>query len=227
VTSDRILIVGCGRVGAELATQLATQGHQVTILDRTVRSFRRLPDHPNITKLEGMGFDPDTLKEAHIDDAYGLAAVTSGDNTNILTARIAREVFGVPNVVARIYDPRRAVVYQRLGISTVATVTWTTGQAIRRLFPETTPTDWTDTTGTVSVMEVSLPTSLAGVQLSTLNLDNSIKFAALLRGSSARLIERELIAQEGDRAIGYLHRFPKGIQIPMPCLWNTILSTRH
>lgn len=201
MTSDRILVVGCGRVGAELATQLATQGHQVTILDRTARSFRRLADHPNITKLEGMGFDPEILKEAHIEDAYGLAAVTSGDNTNILSARIAREVFGVPNVVARIYDPRRAVVYQRLGIATVATVTWTTGQAIRRLFPENTPVDWTDQSGTVSLMEVSLPSSLAGVPLATLNVGNSVKFAALLRGSATKLVERELIAQEGDRAL--------------------------
>jgi trk system potassium uptake protein TrkA len=160
-----------------------------------------LAEHPNITRLEGMGFDPEILKEAKIEGAYGLAAVTSGDNTNILSARIAREVFNVPNVVARIYDPRRAVVYQRLGIATVATVTWTTEQAIRRLFPEKTPTDWTDASGTVSVMEVSLPSSLAGVQLASLNVDNAVKFAAILRGTSARLIERELIAQEGDRAI--------------------------
>jgi trk system potassium uptake protein TrkA len=201
VTSDRILVVGCGRVGAELATRLATQGLQVTILDRNARAFRRLAEHPNITRLEGMGFDPEILKEAKIEGAYGLAAVTSGDNTNILSARIAREVFNVPNVVARIYDPRRAVVYQRLGIATVATVTWTTEQAIRRLFPEKTPTDWTDASGTVSVMEVSLPSSLAGVQLASLNVDNAVKFAAILRGTSARLIERELIAQEGDRAI--------------------------
>ncbi|MCI2975653.1 MAG: TrkA family potassium uptake protein [Ferrimicrobium sp.] len=201
MTSDRILVVGCGRVGAELATRLATQGLQVTILDRNARAFRRLAEHPNITRLEGMGFDPEILKEAKIEGAYGLAAVTSGDNTNILSARIAREVFNVPNVVARIYDPRRAVVYQRLGIATVATVTWTTEQAIRRLFPEKTPTDWTDASGTVSVMEVSLPSSLAGVQLASLNVDNAVKFAAILRGTSARLIERELIAQEGDRAI--------------------------
>jgi len=201
VTSDRILVVGCGRVGAELATRLATQGLRVTILDRNARAFRRLAEHPNITRLEGMGFDPEILKEAKIEGAYGLAAVTSGDNTNILSARIAREVFNVPNVVARIYDPRRAVVYQRLGIATVATVTWTTEQAIRRLFPEKTPTDWTDASGTVSVMEVSLPSSLAGVQLASLNVDNAVKFAAILRGTSARLIERELIAQEGDRAI--------------------------
>lgn len=201
MTSDRILVVGCGRVGAELATRLATQGLQVTILDRNARAFRRLAEHPNITRLEGMGFDPEILKEAKIEGAYGLAAVTSGDNTNILSARIAREVFNVPNVVARIYDPRRAVVYQRLGIATVATVTWTTEQAIRRLFPEKTPTDWTDASGTVSVMEVSLPSSLAGVQLASLNVDNAVKFAAILRGSSVRLIERELIAQEGDRAI--------------------------
>ena len=201
MTSDRILVVGCGRVGAELATRLATQGLRVTILDRNARAFRRLAEHPNITRLEGMGFDPEILKEAKIEGAYGLAAVTSGDNTNILSARIAREVFNVPNVVARIYDPRRAVVYQRLGIATVATVTWTTEQAIRRLFPEKTPTDWTDASGTVSVMEVSLPSSLAGVQLASLNVDNAVKFAAILRGTSARLIERELIAQEGDRAI--------------------------
>ena len=116
-------------------------------MDKSSRAFRRLKgwDGPRIV---GSGFDRDDLEKAGAVHADALAAVTSGDNTNILTVRIARETYKIPNVVARIYDPRRAEIYQRLGIPTVATVTWTIDQVRRRLLPDEDVGDWSDPTGT-------------------------------------------------------------------------------
>src|SRR3954447_272586 len=156
------IVVGCGRVGSELAIALDRAGHSVAVIDKNRNAFRRLPEKWNGRTVYGFGFDRDHLEKAGIREAGALAAVTSGDNSNVLTARIARETFQIPNVVARIYDPRRAVIYQRLGIPTVATVTWTTDQVMRRLFPETSVTEWTDATGEVSMVERSLPDSWAG-----------------------------------------------------------------
>src|SRR5438874_3654666 len=132
-----VVVVGCGRVGSELAVTLESEGHSVAVVDKNRNAFRRLPERFQGRQVLGFGFDRDHLEQAGIREAEALAAVTSGDNSNILTARIARETFEIPHVVARIYDPRRAVIYQRLGIPTVATVTWTTDQVMRRLFPET------------------------------------------------------------------------------------------
>src|SRR5437867_6753597 len=142
-----VIVVGCGRVGSELAAELETQGHTVAVIDKNRNAFRRLPERFTGRAVLGFGFDRDHLEQAGVREAGALAAVTSGDNSNVLTARIARETYQIPNVVARIYDPRRAVIYQRLGIPTVATVTWTTDQVLRRLFPEKTVTDWTDPSG--------------------------------------------------------------------------------
>ncbi|HEX6235605.1 MAG TPA: NAD-binding protein, partial [Acidimicrobiales bacterium] len=110
-----VVVVGCGRVGSELALRLTSSGHTVALVDKRVASFRRLPDDFPGTLVEGLGFDRHHLEEAGIRKAGALAAVTSGDNSNILSARVARETFGVPHVVARIYDPARAEIYERLG----------------------------------------------------------------------------------------------------------------
>ena len=131
-----IVIVGCGRVGSGLGMGLVEQGHSVAIIDRNAKAFRRLPPDWAGTTVVGSGFDRGDLDRAGAGEATSLAAVTSGDNSNILTARIARETYEIPNVVARIYDPRRAQIYLRLGIPTVATVSWTIDQVRRRLVPE-------------------------------------------------------------------------------------------
>src|SRR4051812_11474942 len=137
-------------------------------------------------------------REAGVREAGALAAVTSGDNSNVLSARIARETFGVPNVVARIYDPRRAVIYQRLGIPTVATVTWTTDQVQRRLFPDTSVTDWADPSGELVLVERSLPDAWAGRRLADLVADSSYRITAVTRAGRARLVESDMVGQEGD-----------------------------
>ena len=156
-----VIVVGCGRVGSGLAISLSAEGHSVAILDKSAKAFRRLKewDGPCIV---GSGFDRDDLEKAGALEADALAAVTSGDNTNILTVRIARETYKIPNVVARIYDPRRAEIYQRLGIPTVATVTWTIDQVRRRLLPDEDVGDWSDATGRLTLVDRSLPEDWAG-----------------------------------------------------------------
>ena len=139
-----IVIVGCGRVGSGLGMGLVEQGHSVAIIDRNAKAFRRLPADWAGTTVVGSGFDREDLDRAGAGEAKSLAAVTSGDNSNILTARIARETYEIPNVVARIYDPRRAQIYLRLGIPTVATVSWTIDQVRRRLVPNEVESEWTD-----------------------------------------------------------------------------------
>jgi trk system potassium uptake protein TrkA len=201
-----VIIVGCGRVGSELGVRLLGEGHTVAIIDRNSRAFRRLPDGWGGQTVVGFGFDRDHLTEAGVDRADAVAAVTSGDNTNILTARIARETFGIQNVVARIYDPRRALIYQRLGISTVATVTWTTDQVARRLFPERSSSAWTDPSGEVSMVERAIPPIWAGQPLSGLIALGRYQPVLVTRGGQARLFTPDLVGQEGDVLLFAVHR---------------------
>jgi trk system potassium uptake protein TrkA len=193
-----IVIVGCGRVGSGLGVGLAAQDHTVAIIDRNPKAFRRLPaDWPGTTVV-GSGFDRDDLDRARATEATALAAVTSGDNSNILTARIARETYEIPNVVARIYDPRRAQIYLRLGIPTVATVSWTIDQVRRRLIPGEVESDWSDPTGTLSLVERELPERWAGKQLADLNRPGEVTVVAVTRAGVPRLDFEELVGQDGD-----------------------------
>jgi trk system potassium uptake protein TrkA len=193
-----VIVVGCGRVGSELAINLDKEGHSVAVIDKNRNSFRRLPERWSGRAVHGFGFDRDHLEQAGIREAQALAAVTSGDNSNVLTARIARETFQIPHVVARIYDPRRAVIYRKLGIATVATVTWTTEQVTRRLFPAETHTDWTDAGGQVSLVERDLPPAWAGQKLAQLDQAGAYRLVAVSRGGAAQLTSPGLVGQEND-----------------------------
>jgi trk system potassium uptake protein TrkA len=194
----RVIVVGCGRVGGELAVRLEREGHEVAVLDKNPNAFRRLPEHWTGEKFVGFGFDRDDLTRAGVQRAGALAAVTSGDNSNILTARIARETFDVPSVVARIYDPRRAAIYQRLGIPTVATVSWTVDQVVRRLLPDELITAWTDPSGGVNLVEHLLPDALCGKNMSELADGDRFRPVMVTRGGQARIIGPGMIGQEGD-----------------------------
>lgn len=193
-----VLVVGCGRVGSELAVRLVNEGHDAVILDKNQHAFRRLPEDWGGEAIVGYGIDRDDLERASIRAADAVAAVTSGDNTNILVARIARENFEVANVVARIYDPRRAVIYQRLGIPTVATVSWTVDQVVRRLLPDEIVTAWTDPTGGVSLIERDLPDAFAGRPLSAVTEPGRFAPVLVTRAGRARLASQETVGQDGD-----------------------------
>jgi trk system potassium uptake protein TrkA len=193
-----VVVVGCGRVGSELAGTLEKDGHSVAVVDKNESAFSRLPHGFGGTTVVGFGFDRDHLLEAGIDRAGALAAVTNGDNSNILTARIARENFGIERVVARIYDPRRALIYQRLGIPTVATVSWATDQVLRRLMPGEVKADWSDPSGKICVVERGLPAGWAGKKLSGLNEPGRFWLTAVTRLGTARVVDVGVVGQEGD-----------------------------
>jgi trk system potassium uptake protein TrkA len=194
-----VIVVGCGRVGSGLAIALDRDGHEVAIIDKNWDAFRKyLPSDWKGRAVHGFGFDRDHLEEAGVKEAGALAAVTSGDNSNILSARIARETYEVPRVVARIYDPRRAVIYQRLGIPTVATVTWTIDQVMRRLFEDSSVTEWAEPTGQIVLIERALPSSWAGRSLAALSANASFRLVSLTRAGQAHLASDILVGQDGD-----------------------------
>jgi trk system potassium uptake protein len=192
------VIMGCGRVGAALSHSLERHGHTVAVIDQSPEAFRRLGSQFQGTTVEGIGFDRETLREAGIEEAYAFAAVSSGDNSNILAARVARETFGVQNVVARIYDPRRAEVYQRLGIPTVATVRWTADQMLRRLLPSGAAPEFTDTSGVVQLAEVTVHRAWVGQPLQTLEEAAGARIGFLTRLGEGILPTPQTVMQEGD-----------------------------
>ncbi len=193
-----VIVVGCGRVGGELAVQLEAQGSSVSVIDKDRRAFQRyLPEKWTGRAVLGNGFDRDHLEQAGIKEADALAACTGGDNTNIVCARVARETYEVSNVVARIQDPRRAIIYQRLGIPTVAQVAWTTDQVLRRLQPAGRTVDWTDPTGAIRLVEAALPDAWAGQRLKALEAE-AWRVVLVQRGGASQLVTDDLVGQEGD-----------------------------
>lgn len=190
--------MGCGRVGSTLAMILESQSHTVAVVDSSDAAFRRLGHGFAGRTVTGIGFDRDTLREAGIEQAQAFAAVSSGDNSNILAARVARETFGVDNVVARIYDPGRAEVYQRLGIPTVATVRWTADQMIRRLLPHGAEPEWRDPSGTVRLAEVPVHTAWVGERVSRLEHASGGRVAFLTRLGEGLLPVEDTVLQDGD-----------------------------
>ncbi len=192
------MIMGCGRVGSTLAHILEDNGHSIAIIDRDPQAFRRLRAGFRGRRVTGIGFDRDVLTEAGIESASAYVAVSSGDNSNIISARVARETFGIDNVVARIYDPRRAEVYQRLGIPTVATVRWTADQILRRLLPEGTEPLWRDPTGTVVLAEVTVNPAWIGTRVVDLEDRARARAAFINRMGEAVVITGSTVVQEGD-----------------------------
>jgi trk/ktr system potassium uptake protein len=194
-----VIVVGCGRLGSELAIDLDRAGHSVAIIDKSRRGFQRyLPERWSGRAVLGFGFDRDALEQADITRADAVAAVTGGDNSNIMTARIARETYEIANVVARIQDPRRAAIYQRLGIATVASVAWATDQVMRRLLPDVRPSEWTDATGNVSLLEQVLPATWAGHKLAGIDEGDRFRVVAVTRAGTVHLATPDLVGQEGD-----------------------------
>jgi trk/ktr system potassium uptake protein len=192
-----IIVVGCGRVGSELAMELSEEGHSVVVIDKNRDNLRRLT-HFHGKTIVGSGFDRDVLFQAEATTADALAAVTSGDNTNILCARIARDHYNIKNVVARIYDPARADIYMKLGIPTVATSLWTTQQVKRWMLPSDDAIEWTDTGNTMHLVERIVPDALAGKPITNFNIGENVRLVGLIRGGQGRVDIEGLFAQEDD-----------------------------
>jgi trk system potassium uptake protein TrkA len=193
-----VIVVGCGRVGSGIARILEESGHSVAVIDKEPRAFRLLPTGFTGKTIVGIGFDRDRLREAGIEDADALAAVAYGDNSNILVARVARETFGIERVVARIKEPGRAAIYERLGITTIPTVQWATDRVLRRLLPDFPDVEWADPSAKVVVIERSVAESWAGRRLVDLDVAGLARVVAVARLGVGRIPTAGLVTQEGD-----------------------------
>jgi trk/ktr system potassium uptake protein len=198
VAAVHIVVMGCGRVGSSIARNLERLGHSVSIIDQNPAAFRRLGPEFRGEQVTGIGFDQRTLVRAGIEGAGAFAAVSSGDNSNIISARVARETFAVPHVVARIYDPKRAEVYERLGIPTVATVPWTTHRLLSALLGDKHVEDWRDPSGTVALMQVAFDESWIGRRISEMETASGARVAFLTRFGKGMLPTASTLVQDGD-----------------------------
>jgi trk system potassium uptake protein len=197
-TAVHIVIMGCGRVGSTLAHILEDRGHSVAVIDQNADAFRKLGSGFKGRKITGSGFDRDVLIEAGIEEADAFAAVSSGDNSNIISARVVRESFGIQRVAARIYDPRRAEVYQRLGIPTVATVRWTADQMLRTLIPDGAESLWRDPTGKIVLAEVAYSERWLGEKVKLIEQSTGARIVFISRLGQTLIPEPGTVLQEGD-----------------------------
>lgn len=190
--------MGCGRVGSALAMAMQKRGHEVAVIDRSATAFKRLsPDFTGQTVV-GVGFDRDVLVRAGVESADAFAAVSSGDNSNIISARVARETFGVERVVARIYDAKRAEVYERLGIPTVATVPWTTERFVSALGETSTTTEWRDPSGTIAIAQLEIDESWIGVTIGKFQEHTGARVAFINRVGHPIIPDVKTVLQQDD-----------------------------
>jgi trk system potassium uptake protein TrkA len=192
-----VVIVGCGRVGAGLARRLIDHGRTVSIIDINRTAFRRLGG-VDVECVEGVGYDRDTMRRAGIERAGALAAVSNGDNSNIVVARVAREAFGVPRVFARIYDPRRAAMYERLGIPTVASAQLTIEMSMRQLLPDDDNIRWVDPSAALCLVERPADISSIGSSVAAIEAREHVRLAAVRRLGQGVLSSADLVVQDGD-----------------------------
>src|SRR4051794_14483081 len=196
-----VVVMGCGRVGSAIARRLEDIGHSVAVIDQDPEAFRRLgPDFAG-RQITGLGFDRQTLLDAGIDSAGAFAAVSSGDNSNIISARVARETFGVQHVVARIYDSKRAEVYERMGIPSVATVPWTVNRLLRELLAVKVTELWREPTGKVLLMRLTITETWVGHKLADLEVASGARAAWLVRFGEAQLPTPGTVLQDGDQLV--------------------------
>jgi trk system potassium uptake protein len=196
-----VLIMGCGRVGSELSHALGKAGHDVVVIDKKAEAFYKYPPGEHARRITGLGFDRDVLEEAGVRDADAFIAVSSGDNSNIVSARVALEHYHVPKVIARIYDPRRAEIYERLNIPTVATTTWGIKQIQLMLLHDR--QEVREALGGGSLLRVRVPISghLVGTSVETLNVEGKILVAGVSRGGTGFIPSGASRLQAGDYLI--------------------------
>ena len=192
--------MGCGRVGILLTQELAKRGHEVVVIDKNPKAFDRLPPGFEAKTVVGLGFDREVLQEAGIEEAEAFLAVSSGDNSNIVSARVAREHYHVPQVIARIYDPMRAEIYERLNIPTVSTTRWGVKQMILMLSHTREEIKESLAGGDLLRMRIQVPAHLVGTKVNDLNLDGQILVAGVDRGGTGFIPVSTSTFQEGDHA---------------------------
>ena len=197
----RVIIVGCGRMGSELALQLWHDSHDVTVVDIDPRAFYRLDPAFKGKTVEGVGFDRDVLVRAGVERADALAALTAGDNRNIVIARVARNVFRVPKVIARLYDPRRAEIYQRLGLQTVSSTAWGVSRAIQLLVHAELNVTITLGNGEVEIIEMEVPLHWTSRTVSNVNVPGEVSVTAVTRQDKTFIPTLGTVFQEGDRVV--------------------------
>ncbi len=196
-----VVVMGCGRVGSALARRLEEVGHSVAVIDQDPAAFRRLGPEFTGRQVTGLGFDRQTLLDAGVDTAGAFAAVSSGDNSNIISARVARETFGVQHVVARIYDEKRAEIYERMGIPSVATVPWTVSRLLRELLSVKVSEIWREPTGRVLLMRVTVTEAWVGRRLTELEAASGARAAWLVRFGEPVLPTAATVLQDGDQLV--------------------------
>ena len=190
--------MGCGRVGSELALQLLEGDHEVAVIDKKAAAFVKYPPGTGATTIVGLGFDRDVLEAAGIKEADAFVAVSSGDNSNIVSARVALEHYHVPKVIARIYDPRRADIYERLNIPTVATTRWGVKQIQLMLFHDRNELRESLGGGDLVRARVPVPPHLVGKPATSLNVPGQLLVAAVSRGGGGFIPTADSTLQEGD-----------------------------
>jgi trk system potassium uptake protein len=177
----KVIIVGCGRVGAHTAAALAREGHEVVVIDKNPMAFRLLPRGFSGRTIEGYAFERSVLEDAGIAEADALVAATSGDNTNAVTARVAKEVYRVPDVVSRIYDPQRAEIYRRYGVQTFAPTAWSSGKIIELITSADLEREQQFGNGEVQLLAAWVPGHLVGKPVNDLRIPGEIRVALIVR----------------------------------------------
>ena len=192
------VIMGCGRVGAELTVQLSKGGHSVAIIDKRKEAFDRLPPGFDARTIVGIGFDREILEQAGIKEADAFIAVSNGDNSNIVSARVAREHYHVDKVIARIYDPRRAEIYERLNIPTIATVRWAAKQVQYLLFHGKETMRDSLAGGSLLHLQIEIPDHFVGKKISSVTSDGEVEVIGVDRGGTGFIPKDDSTFQEGD-----------------------------
>ncbi len=196
-----VLIIGCGRVGSELAKLLQAEGHNVVVIDKNPKSFQRLGATFNGLTIAGNGFDLDVLKEAGIEKANAVCVVTNGDNTNITTAQIAKKIFKVPKVIARVYDPQRADIYKKLGLDIISG-TILLAAMIRDKIIESSFSSFLIESGELGVLEVEINENLSGKKISQINMPDEFQVVTLIKKKKTIIPRPDTTVDMGDRLMG-------------------------
>lgn len=194
----KVIIMGCGRVGEQLARLMADQGEEVVVIDQDPAALDRLGPDFKGKKVRGVGFDRQILLSAGIAEADAFAATSSSDNANIVAARIARNVFGVPRVVTRLYDPGRAEIYQRLGLMTISSTTWGAERIREMLSHAELDPDRSFGNGEVMLVSIETPYHLAGRTVKDLNISGELTVAVITRDGNAFMPISGTEFREGD-----------------------------